>query len=193
MLLTQIYAVNVLFLCRLLLFSETCFEYKLTVAKEEQEKEVIEMGILNKNLVILDADVSSAEECIRKAGDLFFEYGYVAEGYVDEVLEREKIYPTGLPGKGISIAIPHTTNKLVNKPAIGVIIPRKPVQFAMMGTKDSMLDCEIIMPLVIKDSNSQIATLRKLMHIIQDGELLKKIRDSKNEDEVLDCLGMLED
>lgn len=151
------------------------------------------MGILNKNLVIMDADMESAEDCIRTAGNLFFEYGYVEEGYVDEVLEREKVYPTGLPGKGISIAIPHTTNKLVNKPAIGVIIPRKPVRFAMMGTKDNMLDCEIIMPLVIKDSNSQIATLRKLMSIIQDGELLRRIRDSKNEEEVLDCLGILEE
>lgn len=151
------------------------------------------MGLLNEKLIILNSDVESAEDCIRTVGKLFYEHGYVEEGYIDEVIEREKVYPTGLPGKGICIAIPHTTNQRVIKPGIGLLIPKKPIQFAMMGTKDSMLECEIVMPLVIKDSNSQISTLKKLMAVIQDGELLKHIRDSKDISEVMGWLNVLED
>ena len=47
---------------------------------------------------------------------------------------------------------PHTNNTYVNKPAIGVVIPSSPVKFCAMGTKEQWLDCEVVIPLVIKDS-----------------------------------------
>ena len=55
------------------------------------------------------------------------------------------------------------------------------------------LDCEVIIPLVIKDSDMQISMLKQMMKIIQNGELLKKFRDSKDRSEILDCLKILED
>ena len=151
------------------------------------------MNLLNKNLIIMNADVSSAEECIRLTAGLFYKYGYVKEGYGEAVVEREQNYPTGLPGKGVNIAIPHTNNKLVNKPGIAVIIPKRPVKFTMMGTDDNILDCEIIIPLVVFDSHMQINMLKKMTKIIQDEKLLKMILDSKNEEEVIACLISLEE
>ena len=124
---------------------------------------------------------------------LFETYGYVLKGYGDAVVGREKEYPTGLPGKGINIAIPHTNNLLVNNPAIGVIIPKEPVKFCMMGTEDQVLECELILPLVVKDSKMQITMLRKLMKVINDNELLKKIRDSKDKKEIIGYLSFLEE
>ncbi|MDF2544657.1 MAG: system, galactitol-specific component [Anaerocolumna sp.] len=150
------------------------------------------MGLLDERLVVLNAEVETAEDCIRLAGNLFYQYDYVQEGYADAVVEREKEYPTGLPGKGISIAIPHTNNTLVNKPAVGVIIPKKPISFLMMGTKDNKLQCEVILPLVVKDSEMQLAMLKKMMKIIQDAELLIKIRDARNKNEILGYLSPLE-
>lgn len=137
------------------------------------------MKKLNEALIVLDADVETAEDCIRLAGEMFEKNGYVNAGYADAVVEREKEYPTGLPGKGINIAIPHTNNKLVNEPAVGVIIPKKAVTFSMMGMKENKLECEVILPLVVKDSHQQIGMLKKMMSIIQDGELLKRLRDQK--------------
>ena len=113
--------------------------------------------LLDERLVVLDADVETAEDCIRLMAGLFEKYGYVKPGYGDAVAEREKGFPTGLPGKGINLAIPHTNNALVNKPAVGVIIPRKPVEFAMMGQKDTKLSCEVVLPLVVQDSKRRPA------------------------------------
>jgi len=151
------------------------------------------MGLLNKDLIVLDADVKTAEDCIRLSSGLFFELGFVKEGYADAVLEREKVYPTGLPGKDIGIAIPHTNNTLVKKPGIGVIVPKEPVTFCMMGTKDKTLQCELILPLVIQDSKMQVTMLKRIMKIIQDGELLKKIRDARSKDEIVGYLNSLEE
>ena len=149
--------------------------------------------LLDERLVVLDADVSSAEECIRLMAGLFEQYGYVLPGYGDAVAAREKEYPTGLPGKGINLAIPHTNNQLVNAPAVGVIIPRRPVEFAMMGMKEKKLSCEVVIPLVVQDTKRQLAMLKKMMKIIQDGELLRRLRDSKDKAEILGCLSSLEE
>ena len=149
--------------------------------------------LLDERLVVLDADVSSAEDCIRLMAGLFEQYGYEQPGYGDAVAAREKEYPTGLPGKGINLAIPHTNNQLVNAPAVGVIIPRRPVEFAMMGMKEKKLSCEVVIPLVVQDTKRQLAMLKKMMKIIQDGELLRRLRDSKDKAEILGCLSSLEE
>ena len=41
--------------------------------------------LLDERLVVLDADVSSAEDCIRLMAGLFEQYGYVQPGYGDAV------------------------------------------------------------------------------------------------------------
>jgi galactitol PTS system EIIA component len=157
-------------------------------------KKVTTIGtLLDKRLIILNADVHSAEECIRLLADRFEEYGYVRPGYGDAVIEREKDLPTGLPGKAINIAIPHTNNSLVIKPAVGIIIPSNPVEFKMMGNREIRLNCSVIMPLVVKDSKQQIGMLKKIMKVIQDSELLKRIQSSESREEIIDCLGSLED
>lgn len=150
-------------------------------------------NLLDERLIVLNADVNSSEDCIRLLADRFEEYGYVKPGYGDAVIEREKSLPTGLPGKVFNIAIPHTNNSLVIKPAVGVIIPRKPVEFRMMGNKETVLSCNIVMPLVVKDSKQQIGMLKKIMKIIQDSELLKRMQDSESKEDILSCLSSLEE
>lgn len=151
------------------------------------------MSLLNESLIVIGADVETAEDCIRLAAGLFEENGYVKKGYADAVVKREQEYPTGLPGKGINIAIPHTNNQLVNHPAVGVIIPVRPVKFSMMGMKEQVLDCEVILPLVVKDSHQQIDMLKRMMQIIQDSETLTRIRNSGNKAEIISLLGSLEE
>lgn len=147
--------------------------------------------MLDERLIIMDADVETAEDCIRLMGKYFEEYGYVKEGYADAVVEREKNFPTGLPGKVLSIAIPHTNNQLVNKPVIGILVPKQPVEFCMMGNKNETVQCSIIIPLVIQDSHQQIGLLKKMTKIIKDGELLTKVKKAKSKDEIMNDLAVL--
>lgn len=149
--------------------------------------------LLDERLVFIDVDVKTSEEAIRLMAKRLQECGYVNEGYADMVIAREKVFPTGLPGKAMSIAIPHTDPTLVNKPAIGVIIPKGSVEFDMMGEIGTKLDVKLIMPLVIKNSDQQIELLRAMMHVIQDSERLTKIRESKDKAEIMGLLSSLEE
>lgn len=148
--------------------------------------------LLDNRLIFIDAEVSSSSEAIHLMADKLEELGYVEPGYGDAVCERERIFPTGLPGKTMGIAIPHTNNLLVNRPAIGVIIPKAPVVFDMMGEPGTHISAKLIIPLVIKDSDSQIDLLKEMMRVIQNGELLERIRGSRDKDEIIESLRCLE-
>lgn len=148
--------------------------------------------LLDERLVFIGADVRTAEEAIRLMAARLEECGYVKSGYAEMVIEREKVFPTGLPGKTMCIAIPHTDPALVNRPAIGVIVPQGTVLFDMMGEPGTKLEVSLIMPLVIKDPAKQIELLKEMMHVIQDGERLEKIRASSDAGEILSLLRPLE-
>lgn len=150
------------------------------------------MSVLDENLIILDLDVNTAEECIQEAGEVLLKNGYVNEGYVEAVIAREKQYPTGLQGNKIAIAIPHTEVEFVNKPAVGVIVPKQPIKFCAMGTKDEYLDCELIFPLVVKNPHMQVEMLKRMMKVMQDSDLLEKVKNSKSKEEVIQLLSILE-
>lgn len=149
--------------------------------------------LLDERLVFMDADVSTAEEAIRLMGKRLEDCGYVRKGYADMVLAREREFPTGLPGKKVCIAIPHTDSSLVNRAAIGVIVPRHTVPFDLMGEPGTRLDVGLILPLVIKDSGQQIELLKEMMGIIQDADRLERICASQNAREILELLQPLEE
>ena len=149
--------------------------------------------LLDERLIILDADVKTSEEAILLMAGLLEEYGYVRAGYGEMVIEREKTFPTGLPGKTMCIALPHTNPTLVNKAAVGVIVPKEPVPFKMMGGPETELDVKLIMPLVIKDADNQLSLLKAMMAVIQDGELLERIRTSYDKREIIESLHAIEE
>lgn len=149
--------------------------------------------LLDKRLVITDADVSNSTEAIQMMANRLEKYGYVREGYAQMVIDREKVFPTGLPGKTMCIAIPHTDPTLVNSAAIGVLIPKEPVAFDMMGEPGNTLQVSLIFPLVIKNPKQQIDLLKAMMGVIQDSERLEKIRGLKDPDRILELLHELDE
>lgn len=150
------------------------------------------MTIINKKLIEINLECSTAEDVIRHMGNLMLQQGYVKEDYINAVIEREKIYPTGFPGDGISIAIPHTDSKHVVNPTIAIATLKQPVKFSLMGNSEEILSCNIVMLLAIKDPKTQIELLKRLMGVIQNGELLNKIKEAKDQDEVSKLLYALQ-
>jgi len=147
--------------------------------------------VIDKNLIKLNIQAKNSEDVITELGNAMKEGGYVKDSYLNAVLEREKVFPTGLPGEGICIAIPHTDSKHVNKSAIATGILINPVKFSMMGDEKTILDVEIVMLLAIDDPNAQLKLLQKLMSVIQNQELLLKLKASTTKNEVMQLLSCL--
>lgn len=149
------------------------------------------MSVLDKKLIKLNLDCKTKEEVIKILGELMEKEGYVKDTYVDAVLNREQIHPTGLPSKGMAVAIPHTDSKHVNQSAIAVGILNNPVEFKQMGSPEIVLYPQLIMMLAIDDAKRQISLLKKIMELIQNESSLKSLKNAKSSDEVVKLLSYL--
>ncbi|HHW03815.1 MAG TPA: PTS sugar transporter subunit IIA [Thermoanaerobacterales bacterium] len=151
-----------------------------------------ELNFLNPELIEIDAEAEGKEEIIKKLAKLLISKGYAKESYLEAILEREKVFPTGLPTEGVGVAIPHADIKHVIKPAIAVAILKNPVQFNVMGNPEEKVSVKIIFMLAITDPNVQLKLLQDLMEVFQNKHLLLKLAVSKDVDTVLKLMTLKE-
>lgn len=143
---------------------------------------MLDLKLLDQNLVMINLEVETQQEALEKLAGRLYETGYVKDTYAQAILEREKVFPTGLPTEGYGVAIPHTDVEHVNKPAVALGILQKPVKFNLMGdlNPDSQVDVQVMFMLAIKEPHMQLELLQDIMEMIQDQELLKKMVEAES-------------
>lgn len=144
--------------------------------------------MLDKDLILIKIKAESPEEIIKKLAELMLAKKYVKESYLNEVLKREKEFPTGLPTQEFGVAIPHTDSSHVNRSAIAIATLEKPVIFKMMGSPEKDVSVRLVMLIAIDNPNKQLKLLKNLMEIFQDNGLLEKIYNAEGRDEILKLL-----
>lgn len=145
--------------------------------------------LLRKELVQVHKTYPDRETALRTIAQSFVDLGVVKESYPQAIIDREAIYPTGVPADAFAIAISHCDTEHVNEGAIGAVVLDEPVKFEMMGgMPGGPLDVQIIFMLAIKDPNAQVPLLQKMMQLIQNSELLKKIKAADTVEAAYDLL-----
>ncbi|AGK98540.1 PTS sugar transporter subunit IIA [Clostridium pasteurianum] len=147
--------------------------------------------LLHEDLIFINYEAQSKEDLLKKLSQVLREKGYVKDSYTEGILQREVIYPTGLNTEAIKVAIPHTDAVHVNKSTILVAVLNNTVTFKEMGNGINDVDANLIFMLAIKNPNSQVATLSKLMSILSNKERLLSIYNSKTEKEVINVLSQV--
>ena len=130
------------------------------------DKEIFEINVKN---------ISSKEEALTYLSDKLIEKGIVKESYKEAILNREKVFPTGLQFEKYGIAIPHTDVEHVNKEKIAVMTLENPVSFYQMGTNDVEVSVKVIFMLALKEAHSQLSILQQLIEILQDKEIMERL------------------
>ena len=130
------------------------------------DKEIFEINVKN---------ISSKEEALTYLSDKLIAKGIVKESYKEAILNREKVFPTGLQFEKYGIAIPHTDVEYVNKEQIAVMTLENPVSFYQMGTNDVEVSVKVIFMLALKEAHSQLTILQQLIEILQDKEIMEKL------------------
>lgn len=141
------------------------------------------MGI-EEDLVFIDLEAATKEEALQLMGTRLAAGGFVKEGFIDSVMEREKNYPTGLPTEPFGVAIPHTDGDMVHESRIAFASLKNPVQFLMMGTDDKLVDVKLIFMLALNNPEDQLETLQKLIELIQNPDMVIKLAHIKSVDEL---------
>ena len=133
--------------------------------------------LIDERLVRLGMGETAKEAAIRSLAGGLYELDCVHEGYVENVLAREEVYPTGLPA-WIPVAICHTEARFVKRSALAVGTLAAPIAFQEMGTPERTVAAEVIFLLALADPKEQVPWLKKLAGVFKDRETLAAIRDA---------------
>lgn len=146
---------------------------------------------IDKALIITNLDADTSEEVLGKLADNLYNNGYVDKNYKEAVLDREKIYPTGLPSPAPSVAIPHADYNLVKRTTISVATLAHPVSFHDMGDVKNTVDVSIVIMMAISEPHGQVEMLQKIVEVIQDDSLRNNLMNAKNSDELYELLNKI--
>ena len=134
---------------------------------------------LQRELILSDVEASSSEDAIRQAAACLQAHGYIGSQYVEDVLAREKEYPTGIPADDVAIALPHAFSQDVRKTGVCVLRLKTPVPFANMAMSDDMLPVELVFMLAnASDAENHLEDLQDLMNVFSRIGLLADLKNA---------------
>ena len=138
----------------------------------------------NQDLVALGIQAEEKEDVIKTLSDKLLAQGFVKDSFYQNVLDREAVFPTGLPTI-IPMAICHTESEHVHSSAIAVGTVKSPVAFQEMGTPERTVMAEIVFVIALKNPKDQVPWLQKMMTVFKDEAILTTIRDADDPEELV--------
>lgn len=121
----------------------------------------------------------SCEEVLSIISTEMVNQGYVASGYREELLEREKTYPTGLSFNGsFHVAIPHANIEFTKKEVLIVAKTRgNPIEFHRMDNPAELIPVNTVFLFAIKDSKRYIQFLSDFLEVLENTKCQKTIKE----------------
>lgn len=136
----------------------------------------------------------TAEDVLEELATYALESGYVEEPYVNALLERERVHPTGLridrETDPFGIAIPHADPGHVREEAVVLGLPESPVTFHSMDDKDSQIQVDAVVLLLVTDTDGYTTFLSDLTTLFQDDAFATAVLDrdaDRTLELILDC------
>ncbi|WP_424571506.1 PTS sugar transporter subunit IIA [Weissella soli] len=143
--------------------------------------------MLEDKIIILDSLADTREMGLNELAHRLVDTGAVKETFPDAILSREVEFPTGLQTENLGVAIPHTDAKYVNKNQMAVLRFANPVEFLQMGDGQP-IRVNILFMLALKEPHAQLEMLQKLVALIQDEEIAKRLLNNKTPSQIVETL-----
>lgn len=143
---------------------------------------------LDEKLICLNLAAADKETVIHKLAALLNACGAVGPEYGRAVCERERVFPTGLPTRGVCVAIPHADAEHVRFSALALASCASPVAFGNMGNPDETLPVELVILLAVADGKEQVQVLRQLAEAFGEPHILQALRAARTPEEVIRIL-----
>lgn len=142
-----------------------------------------------KGAPILIGDCFEDREALfSTVNQLLVEKDWVTDTFLQKILEREQVFPTGIDQGTYGIAIPHTDPECVKEEFIVFIMPDSPIDFQRMDDASLVISANFIFILGLNQPHQQLAMLQNLMGLMQHTELLNELSGKTTEDEILALL-----
>jgi PTS system galactitol-specific IIA component len=147
------------------------------------------IDLLDIDHILLGVEAVNAQDAIRIMTAALVQTGHVKPEFADDVWEREKTFPTGLPTQPLPVAIPHADPTFIQQSAVGIGVLKSSVLFGQMGTDGSTeLEIKVLFLLAIKEREKQVEMIQQLMTLLQTPSLLEGLSVEKQPAAVLDLI-----
>lgn len=138
--------------------------------------------MVKPELVNLQLDISTSSQLFHGVAQALQEQGFVKPSYLDALIDREKVFPTGLATEFMNVAIPHADPEHVNQPFIYIARNKQNVKFLQMGDNQE-LNVQSFLFLGIKNPKEQIGLLARIMELLGNDSFIKKFRQVTSNEE----------
>nr|WP_263324679.1 PTS sugar transporter subunit IIA [Neobacillus sp. Marseille-Q6967] len=138
----------------------------------------------DKELSFFQAEFNSKEEALGKMADLLRVDNLVNEDFQQKILDRESIFPTGLPTLPYGVAIPHTDPEQVRVQQIVFASLKNPVTFKVMGSSGEEVRVKIIFMLALKSPEEHLGILQALIELLQNPSVVERLGRCKDQGEL---------
>lgn len=139
---------------------------------------------INKNLIKVNLPCKDKNELFQIMHDEAFKYKYVESSFLEGLMTRESIFPTGIKLTNYSVAIPHTDAIHVKEEFIAIVVPENPIEFKLMEDETQEEKVSLIFMLGLNKPHSQLEVLQELMGLIQREDLVKQIIEAKDKEQI---------
>lgn len=142
--------------------------------------------LINKKLILLDADLSSKDEAILRIADLFEEAGKLndKERYIQDVYHREEEISTNL---GDGIGMPHAKTDAVKEVGLAFIRLLNPIEWQSECCNTPV---KVLFGIAVPENGGEqhLKILAQLARKLIYDDFKEKIFNVKNKDELLEMI-----
>lgn len=150
------------------------------LGKKDKDKDYFD-EIFDESLVYLKRNFSNKTEVIEFICKELIEKNIVEKGYLQSVLNREKITSTEV---GSDVSIPHGEPSLVRSTRFALVTLKEPITWG-----EAKVDIIFLICISTKDLAKARSIFKHFNELLESNKLLERIRGSKNNSEVKEILG----
>lgn len=143
------------------------------------------------DLIVLNIEVTSRQQIIEELGRRALEKEFISKEFIQNVLEREEEFPTGLEFT-IPTAIPHIGIHC-RRSFLSLATLKTPVAFGPMDGSGKELPVEIVFLFGITNPADQVEVLKKFIFAFREGENLMKLKEATDQTQAINFLNTLLD
>ena len=144
--------------------------------------------LFTRELVILDLDVDNIDDLLKTVGKKLFDMKYVTETFVDAIIEREHLYPTGLTTSSFPIAVPHANTTHVSKKGVVFVKLNEGITVNEMVSLNPIENVRYFFVLLIDEPKHQVELLQYIMRFCMDNEKMEILDQITDKDSLVEFL-----
>lgn len=142
--------------------------------------------LIHEELIVTDFEAENQFDALTKLYEKLYAESYVKESYLEGILKREEVFPTGIDLQSTyNVAIPHTDAEHVLRSSICLAILKKPIIFKKMDDSSKEIEVNIIFMIALNKQEKQVEVLEKLIGLITNKESMEKVLKLKTKKDII--------